>query len=265
MARTVGEVAELANVTVRTLHHYDAIGLVRPSGRTDAGYRLYDEDDLARLQQVLFYRELGFSLEDIRGLMADPGFDRGEALRDQRKLLEAETHRLTAMLAAVDAAIDAHEKGTTMTEDELFSPFRDWTDEEVAGTFDGFDPREHEAEAHERWGQTDAYRISAQRTKGYSKADWAEIRAESDAIMQAFAEALRAGEPATSATAMDAAEAARRQIDERFYPCPHGMHVGLGDMYVADPRFTATYEEVEPGLATYVRDAIRANAARAGV
>ena len=265
MARTVGEVAELANVTVRTLHHYDEIGLVRPSGRTDAGYRLYDEDDLARLQQVLFYRELGFPLDEIRELMADPGFDRGDALREQRKLLEAESHRLATMLAAVDAAIDAHETGTAMSEDEMFSPFGDWSDDDVAETFDGFDPREHEAEARERWGDSDAYRVSAQRAKGYGKEDWAEIKAESEAITQRLAEVLRSGAPATSEEAMDAAEAARRQIDERFYPCPHGMHVALGEMYVADPRFTATYEEVEPGLATFVRDAIRANAARAGV
>src|SRR5690606_30054901 len=91
--RTVGKVAALAHVTVRTLHHYDEIGLVQPSGRSEAGYRLYGEDDLARLQQVLFYRELGFALEEIRELMVAPDFDRGAALREQRRLLEEQGDR----------------------------------------------------------------------------------------------------------------------------------------------------------------------------
>ena len=103
-ALTVGTVARQAGVTVRTLHHYDEIGLVSPSDRTHSGYRLYGRDDIARLQEVLFFRELGFSLEEIKSVMARPGYRRRDALVDQRGLLEAKTERLLAMIDAVNAA-----------------------------------------------------------------------------------------------------------------------------------------------------------------
>ena len=250
--RTVGEVARLAGVTVRTLHHYDDIGLVRPSGRTDAGYRLYDDGDLARLQTVLFYRELGFALDDIRTVMSAPDFDRGDALREQRKLLEAEVHRLQRMLDALDDAITAHEEGAPMSDEAMFEVF-------------GEQQRALQREAEQRWGETDAYRQSRARTAGYTKQDWQDVKAEGERIMDGIAAVYRSGAAADSTAAMDAVEAHRRQISERFYDCSHELQVGLAEMYVQDPRFTATYEAVEPGLAVWVRDAIRANARRAGV
>jgi MerR family transcriptional regulator, thiopeptide resistance regulator len=248
--RTVGEVARLAGVTVRTLHHYDEIGLVRASGRSPGGYRLYDQHDLERLQTVRFYRELGFGLDAIRAAVDDPGFDRGDALRQQRALLVGEHRRLRRLVDAIDAAIDAHEGDRTMTDEELFEVFGD-------------EQRELQAEAEERWGDTDAWEQSRRRTRDYSKADWEEVKAESEAIMARIVEVYRAGQPADSIDAMDAVEAHREQISRRFYDCSHEMQVGLGEMYVQDPRFTATYEDLAPGLAVWVRDAIRANAARA--
>jgi DNA-binding transcriptional MerR regulator len=251
VGRTVGEVARLAGVTVRTLHHYDEIGLVRPSNRTDAGYRLYEAADLERLQQVLFYRELGFGLDEIGNLMAGPNFDRGAALREQRKLLEAEAVRLGAMIRAVDAAIDAHERGITMNEQDLFEVFGD------------FDPREYADEARQRWGDTDAYRQSTERTSRYSKQDWREVLAEGEAVARRFAAVMLAGDAATSDAAVEAAEAHRRHIDGRFYECSPAMHSDLGQLYVSDPRFTAYWDRYAPGLAEFVRDAIAANAERA--
>lgn len=249
MARTVGEVAALANVTVRMLHHYDEIGLVRPSGRSTAGYRLYDETDLERLQTVLFYRELGFGLEDIRRIISDPGYDRGTALREQRDLLEAESHRLRRMRSAIDEAIAAHERGQTMTDEAMFEVF-------------GEDQRALRQEAEERWGHTDAWGESRRRTAAYTKADWQEIKDESEAIMDRIVEVHRSGADAESDEAMDAVEAHRLQISRRFYDCSPEMQVNLGEMYVADPRFEATYEDLAPGLARWVRDAIIANARR---
>ncbi|HEX2027197.1 MAG TPA: MerR family transcriptional regulator [Nitriliruptorales bacterium] len=248
--RTIGEVAKLANVTVRTLHHYDEIGLVRPSGRTEAGYRLYDGSDLQRLQTVLFYRELGFPLDDIRAVMADADFDRGQALREQRKLLEAQAHRLERMIAAVDAALQTHERGRTMSDEAMFAVFGD-------------DQREFREEAEQRWGDTDAWAESRDRTARYTVQDWEDVKAESAAIMARILDAYRLGAAPDSDAAMDAVEAHRRQISARFYECSHEMHVGLGEMYVADPRFTATYEGLAEGLTGWVREAIRANADRA--
>jgi hypothetical protein len=114
-------------------------------------------------------------------------------------------------------------------------------------------------EARERWGQTPAYQQSQERTARYTDGDWAQIKGESADLVQRLAAAKRADSP--TATAL--AEEHRRQIDGRFYDCDHTLHRALGDMYVADPRFTATYDQVEPGLAQYVRDAIHANADQA--
>jgi DNA-binding transcriptional MerR regulator len=248
--RTVSEVAALAAVTVRTLHHYDEIGLVVPSGRTGAGYRLYDSQDLERLQLVLFYRELGFGLDDIKALLDDPATDRRQSLQAQRALLAARRQRLERMIAAVDDAIAADEEGTTMDDEALFEVF-------------GEEQRELQAEAEQRWGDTEPYRESRRRTARYTATDWSELKVESEAIMQRIAEVYRSGATPDSEAAMDAVEAHRRQISERFYECTHDMQVQLGEGYVQDPRFAATYGAIEPGLAVWVRDAIRANAERA--
>jgi DNA-binding transcriptional MerR regulator len=116
--RTVGEVARLARVSVHTLHHYDAVGLLPPSGRSEAGYRLYTAPDLERLQQILLFRELGFALAEIRRIMLDPGFDRRRALSAQRALLADRARRLDAMRAAIDDALDALQKGIRLAPDD---------------------------------------------------------------------------------------------------------------------------------------------------
>jgi DNA-binding transcriptional MerR regulator len=250
MGHTVGEVAKLAGVSVRTLHHYDEIGLLTPSERSDAGYRLYGPSDLADLQQVLFFKELGFGLEEIGRIMRDPTFDRREALDFQRGMLAEKAAQLAKMVGAVDAALDAMERGTTMDEKDMFEVFGD------------FDPKQYEAEAEERWGKTDAYKESARRTKRYTKDDWKAVGAETDAVNEAIVALMDEGVPAGDPRAMDVAERHRLQIDRRFYPCSHEMHIGLAEMYVADPRFTATYEKIHPGMAQFLHDAILANAAR---
>jgi DNA-binding transcriptional MerR regulator len=246
----VGELARLAHVSVRALHHYDRIGLLRPSGRSEAGYRLYAEQDLERLQTVLLYKELGFGLGEIRDLLAEPGFDRREALRAQRAQLARRSDRLDAMLALIDKTLAAMDGGVRMERSDLFEVFGD------------FDPAEHEAEAEARWGETEAYKESARRTRGYTKDDWRRFKAESDAVNEAVATLMDEGVAPGDPRAMDAIERHRRLIDTWFYPCAHEMHEQLGRMYVADARFTATYEKIRPGMAQYVCEAIAANAQR---
>ena len=218
--------------------------------RTEAGYRLYSDADLACLQQVLFFKELGFGLGDIARIMHDPQFDRLEALRMQRRMLMDKSSQLILMAEAVDAAIDATEGGVRMDAKDMFEAFGD------------FDPKEYEKEAEERWGNTDAYKESARRTKRYSKEDWIEVRKETETVNEALAALLDAGVPADDPRAMDQAEQHRLNIDKRFYPVSYEMHVGLAQMYIADPRFAANYEKIRPGLAQYMHDAILANAAR---
>ncbi|WP_456578944.1 MerR family transcriptional regulator [Blastococcus sp. SYSU D00868] len=246
----MGEVAALTGVTVRTLHHYDRIGLLSPSGRSAAGYRRYSADDLDRLHQVLVYRALGFSLEEVAALLDDPSVDPLEHLRRQHRLLldRLEEHR--QLLAAVEKEMEARQMGISLTPEERFEVFGE------------HDPARYEAEVQERWGETDAYRQSRQRTRGYTKEDWLRIKAEGEALTRRMAEALRAGVAPDSAAAMDLAEEHRQQITRDFYDCPPEMHAGLGRMYVEDERFTATYEAVAPGLARWVSTAVQANAAR---
>ena len=250
MSWTVGELARLAGITVRTLHHYDRIGLVRPSERTSAGYRSYDVGDLDRLQQVLLYRELGFPLEEVATLLDTPGADTAEHLRRQHRLLRDRLERTQAMVAAVEKEMEARAMGISLTPEERFEVFGE------------HDPAQHEAEVQERWGETDAYAQSKRRTAAYSKDDWLRIKAEGADIEARFAAALRSGVAADSAQAMDLAEEHRQQITRNFYDCPPEMHAGLGRMYVEDERFTAHYEEIAPGLAQYVSTAVQANAAR---
>jgi DNA-binding transcriptional MerR regulator len=246
---TVGQVADQLDVTVRTLHHYDEIGLVQPSERSTAGYRLYTEEDLTRLQHVVVYRRLGFGLEEI-GLLLDHPESVEQHLRRQRAAVMNRLDEMRELVTAIDRALDKEGSGMKLTKEEQKELFGDGYSDEYA------------AEAEQRWGDTDAWKQSQQRTSQYSKEDWVAIKAEMDAVNQGLVEAKRAGLPPDSPQAMDAAEAHRRHIRDRFYELSHEFHRNLGDMYVGDPRFANTYEDLEPGLAQYVRDAIHANADR---
>jgi DNA-binding transcriptional MerR regulator len=246
----VSEVARLAHVTVRTLHHYDEIGLLVPSERRANGYRLYGRADLERLQQILVLRELEFGLDAIRGLLAAPAHERLLAMRAQRELLQDRLHRTEIVIRAVDRILKAMEEDETMTTESMFEGF------------EGFDGGPHAEEARERWGDTEAYRESTRRTKRYTKEDWARIQAEGEEPVAALAALMKAGARPTDPAARDAAERARRHIDRWFYPCSHELHANLAAMYEADPRFGDHYESRAPGLRDFVVAAIRANAAR---
>lgn len=250
MGYSVGQVAGFAGVTVRTLHHYDEIGLLSPSGRSHAGHRRYDDADLDRLQQILFYRELGFPLEEVAVLLDDPDADPREHLRRQHALLSDRIARLQQMAAAVEHAMEAKQMGINLTPEEKFEVFGD------------FDPDEYADEVQQRWGDTDAYKESARRAASYTKDDWLRINNEAEEINRRLAALLDSGAAPDSAEAMDLAEEHRGWISRSHYDCPHEMHTCLGEMYVADPRFTAHYDAVRPGLAVFLRDAILANAVR---
>jgi len=247
MGYKVGEVARLGRVSVRTLHHYDEIGLLEPSGRTESGYRSYSDADLERLQQILFFRELGLSLEDIAKAMNDPRFDRVEALVAQHDLLARKRDALTKMIDAVDKALAAAREGVTMNKEEMFEVFGD------------FDPSEYEDEVKERWGDTDAYAESARRTARYTKADWQRFKAENEANAARIVALFDAGVNPDDPQAIEVAEEARLLIDRWFYPLSKEMHAALGEMYVADPRFKEHYDSRREGLAQWFRDAIKAN------
>jgi DNA-binding transcriptional MerR regulator len=251
--RTVGEVARLTGVSVRTLHHYDDVGLLRPSERSTAGYRWYTDADLDRLRRVRYYRELEFSLDDIAALLDALDATAEDHLRRQHRLLREQIERRTELLVALEKEMEARQMGIALTPEEQFEVFG--TDEAGGQWAD---------EARERWGDSDAYRESARRTAAYAKADWIRIKADGDAELHELAGLLAACAPADGAAAMDLAERHRAHISRWFYDCGHDVHRGLAEMYVSDERFTRTFDVVAPGLAQYLHDAILANAARHG-
>jgi DNA-binding transcriptional MerR regulator len=250
VAWTVGETARLAKVSVRTLHHYDQLGILSPSARTEAGYRLYESVDLERLHRVMVFRELGFSLDEISQIVTDPDFDQIEALRAQRSLLAEKARRTGLMLTAIDAALAATEGGTEMSDQERTDMFGE--------LFDGFDPAEYREEAQERWGETEAYKQSAARTKRYTKADWAQIKAEGDANTAEFIRLMDAGVAADAPEALAAAAEKHAQLERWFYDAPLEMLANLSDMWVNDPRFRKNIDKLRAGLAEYERDAVKA-------
>jgi DNA-binding transcriptional MerR regulator len=246
----VRDVARIAGISIRALHHYDSIGLLVPKGRTTGGYRLYSDDDLLRLQQILIGRELGLSLEAIRRSLDDPRFDLRAALQAQRVQLQQRARQTSEMIGAIDAALallDQRQTGETM---------------DMKQVFDGFDPAKYEEEAKQRWGNTEAYRESKRRTDLYGPEQWQQIKAEQAQIYGEAAAALDAGKDATDPEVMAIADRHRRFIDRWFYACTSTMHRGLAQLYETDVRFAENIDRHGEGLTTYLVAAIRANAER---
>ncbi len=207
---------------------------------SSSGYRLYSDQDLERLQQVLYFRELGFGLKEITTILDRPDFDRREALEQHRHLLSERQARLGRLIRSLDRTLEAMEEGAPM-------------DKEM---FDGFDPGQYDEEARQRWGQTEAYKESVRRAKRYTKADWAAIKAEQEAIEEGLAD-LMDREPADPAV-QALVRRHHRLVNDRFYNCSPEMYKGLGNLYTADARFAAHYDQRRPGLARFMTAAVMA-------
>jgi DNA-binding transcriptional MerR regulator len=246
-AKTVGAVAALTGVSVRTLHHYDHIGLVVPSVRTPAGYRGYTDADIERLHLVLVYREVGLPLDEIRTLLDDGDADVVAHLQRQHALLSQQADQLNDTIKAVEELMNAHRRGIQLSAEEQV---------EIFGTT-AFSA-EYAVEAEQRWGDTDAWTQSQQRTAGFTKEDWIRVKAEGDALLAALADAKRAGVAAGSERANELAGRHRASI-ERFYECDDEMQRCLVEMYLTDERFTSYYDDVEPGLAQFLHDIVVAS------
>lgn len=245
--RSVGAVAALTGVSVRTLHHYDHIGLVVPSVRTAAGYRGYSDADVERLHLALVYRAAGLPLDDIRAMLDDPDVDELTRLQRQHALLLERAAELQQTIDALEQLMDAHRSGIQLSAEEQVEIFGTL----VVGT-------DYEREARDRWGDTEVWRQSQERSARMSKQDWIEVKAEGDRLLADLAAAKRAGVAPGSPEA-DALAARHRASIERFYECGGEMHRGLVEMYLADARFTAYYDDVEPGLAQFVHDVVIAS------
>ncbi|WP_328807775.1 MerR family transcriptional regulator [Nonomuraea antri] len=249
---TVGAAAAHAGVTVRTLHHWDRIGLVRPSGRTSGGYRLYSAAEVARIHRVLIYRELGLSLDDIGELLDAPAADMTVPLRQQRDQLLDRISRLQGMVDAVDRMIEAASAGILLSAEEQVAIFgQRWQPSWAAG-------------ARERWGHTAQWAQYAERAASRSAEDWQQIADAIVTLESDLAAAKRAGVSPGSAAAGELAERHRASLGA-YFDCTLSMQVCLGRQQAADPGFTAYYDAIEPGLGGWLRDIIDANALAQGV
>jgi DNA-binding transcriptional MerR regulator len=240
-AYTVSQLADMAGVSVRTLHHYDHIDLLKPSSRTAAGYRLYEEGELLRLQQILFFKELDFPLSEIRDILDDPEFDRVEALENHRRLLEERAERLMHLLRTIDKTIQRlTEDDTMMTDEELYEGF---TKEQM---------ERYRREAREMY-DPELVAETERRLRGMSKAQWSAVREEGDRVTREIAEvADRApGDPQVQALI-----ARHYAWVEQFYPVSVEMYRGLGRLYAEHEEFRAFYDAYRPGLADFMRAAM---------
>ncbi len=241
MTYHIKQLAELAGVSVRTLHHYDAIGLLKPMRDLKNSYRKYGERELLRLQQILFLRELEFPLPEIKKIMDSPGFDPAKALADQKALIQLKRKRLDKLIRTIDETIKKLNNEKNMDDKELYSAFSKEEGEKYA------------AEAKERWGHTEAYRQSMERVKKMTKEDWARISKESDDLMRELVESMPDGIGSDKVQSLIGRHYASLR---NFYEPNLEMYRGLGEMYVADQRFAAYYEKYAPGLAIFMREAI---------
>lgn len=248
-ALTVGQVAGTYGVTVRTLHHYDEVGLLHPSERTHAGYRLYTADDLQQLSTIVVYRRLGFRLEEIGELLEAEGAEVVDHLRRQRDAVRARLAEMTDLVDAIEHRLEAEMNDQPATTEDLKELFGDGYNEE------------YQAEAEQRWGDTDKWRQSQERQATMTKEDWARIKADTEAFEADLGVAVREGVATDGDRAADLAERHRESINQHF-DCDHEFQVCLAQMYLSDPRFTQHYEDLAPGTAQWLHDAIVANAER---
>ena len=240
MKMQINEFAKLAGVSVRTLHYYDEIGLLKPA-LVDAqnGYRFYDENSLLRMQEILFYRELDFPLKSILEILSSPDYDKQKALAEQRKLLELKKERLERIIDALDGA----------TKGKVTMAAFDNSDYETAR-------KQYEVEAKQRWGETYAYKEHAEKTAKYTKDKWQDVNDGLMAVFAKFAECMKNGNTADSDDAQALVRELQTYITENYYTCTKEILAGLGQMYVADERFKANIDKNGDGTAEFVSQAI---------
>lgn len=246
MPYMIGELAELAGVSVRTLHHYDSIGLLKPTSVSPAGYRYYTDCDVERLQQILFFKEMDFSLKETAEIINKPDFDKIKALKAHKELLCKKRKRIEALIASVEKNIDSAEGEIRMDKKEMFK------------AFDMSDIEKHKAkyaqETKLKYGETNAYKQSQERTSKYSKDDWAKVMNTANEIFEKIASLMDKGHDNTDV--QQAISQWRQHITESFYDCTPEIFRGLGQLYVCDERFSDNIDKIKPGLSEFLSKAI---------
>lgn len=242
----IKEVADMAGISVRMLHHYDKIGLLKPESVSAAGYRLYSDENLDRLQQILFFKELNFPLQEIKIILGSPNFNKKEALETHRQLLLEKKVRLEKIIQSVDKTISSIEGGIKMNK------------KEVLGAFDMTEIEEHQKkyseEVKNKYGNTSAYKESNEKTSKYTKEDWSNIMKGWDEIYKKLANLM--DKNPDDKEVQESVHQFREHISKNFYDCTPEIFRGLGELYINDERFTANIDKYKVGLSKFLREAI---------
>ena len=241
MKLQIKEFSLLTGVSVRTLHYYDEIGLLKPSYVDEQnGYRFYNETSLERMQEILFYRELDFPLKSIAKIFASTNYDKQNAIAKQKQLLTLKKERLERLIAALEQA----EKG------EITMSAFDNSEYEIAR-------QQYDNEANQRYGSTDAYKESQKKTSGYSKDKWNDVLVGMNGVFAEFAECKKCGESADRDAAQQLVKKLQDYITVNFYHCTNEILAGLGQMYICDERFKNSIDKNGEGTAEFVAEAIK--------
>lgn len=239
----IKEFAKLTGVSVRTLHFYDEIGLLKPSSVDEQnGYRFYDENSLTRMKEILFYRELDFPLKEIRTILSSPDYDKQKALKGQKHLLTLKKERLERLISALNGAMKGELFDMNVFDNSEFEAKR----------------KEYAKEARKKWGDTAAYRECVEKTAGYSEDKFKSLSSAMDEKISEFAECKRNGFAPDSNEARILVKKWQNFITENYYSCTEEILAGLGEMYVADERFRENIDRHGDGTAQFMRDAITA-------
>ncbi|EYE87520.1 MerR family transcriptional regulator [Fervidicella metallireducens AeB] len=243
----IKEVADMVGISVRTLHHYDEIGLLKPESITQAGYRLYTEKNLEKLQQILFFKELDFDLKTIKEILDDPDFDRKRALELHRQLLIKKRDRLNKIIECVENTIESAERGIKMSKENMFNAF-DMSEIEKY-------QKKYAEETKQKYGHTNAYKESMEKTSKYTKNDWSDIMQKASEIYIEIASLM--DRSPDDEDVQRAVKKWRQYITDNFYNCTVDIFRGLGELYVSDERFKNNIDKIKEGLAEFLSEAIK--------
>ncbi|MED1947274.1 MULTISPECIES: MerR family transcriptional regulator [Brevibacillus] len=246
MEYTVQKLGLLAGVSTRTLRYYDEIDLLKPARINSSGYRIYGQQEVDRLQQILFYRELGVSLEEIKEILNSPTFDADRALREHREKLLERRAQLDALIANVDLTLAQREGTKTMSDKQKFEGFKQkLVDDNEA---------QYGEEIRAKYG-SDLVDKSNQKIKGMTEQEYAALEQLNEELHETLAQAFATGDPAHE-LAQKAADLHRQWLSFYWDSYSKEAHAGVAQMYVDDPRFTAYYDKEQPGVAAFLRDAV---------
>lgn len=246
MEYTVQKLGQMAGVSTRTLRYYDEIGILRPARINSSGYRIYGQEEVDRLQQILFYRELGVSLDNIKKIVTSPSFDSTRALKEHREQLLVKREQLHRLIANVDKTIAAAEGSMTMTDKEKFEGFKQKLIDD--------NEKKYGKEIRAKYGDEQVDK-SNQKVKGMTEEQHAEVEKLAADVLATLDEAFATGDPAGE-LAQKAADLHRQWLCYYWDSYTKEAHAGLAQMYVDDERFTAYYDKKQPGTAVFLRDAV---------